>query len=108
MILTHISVSKDFSRTPGGRYREDGPFSGVEFREDFVEPSLKQAILERHKLAIDLDGVSGYATSFLEETFGGLVRSLKQPVRQHLEIITKLPLRMREVEEYIRDEENKL
>jgi hypothetical protein len=70
-ITTHISVAKDFSPSPAGRHRSDGPYPGEAFREDFLIPRLNSADL----LNIDLDGTSGYGSSFLEEAFGGLVRS---------------------------------
>jgi hypothetical protein len=65
-----------------------GPFSGEEFREELLEPALKQAIEQKHVLTIILDGVSGYGSSFLEESFGGLVRSgfTSDQLRKHLRI----------------------
>lgn len=69
-----ISIASDFSITPASRYKDEGPFSGEEFREDFLEPKFQEAIKENKKLEIILDGTIGYATSFLEEVFGGLAR----------------------------------
>jgi hypothetical protein len=66
-----INVAKDYSRFPAGRYRTDGPFSGERFREDILEPALHQADV----IEIELDGVSGFGSSFLDEAFGGLVRA---------------------------------
>ncbi|MDI9334425.1 MAG: STAS-like domain-containing protein [Cytophagales bacterium] len=66
-----ISIAKDFSPSPAGRNRRDGPYTGEGFREDFLIPKLKSSDL----LHIDLDGTSGYGSSFLEEAFGGLIRS---------------------------------
>lgn len=66
-----IVVGTDFSDTPGGRYRDDGPFSGQRFREEFLIPALKN----NEKVVVDISGVEGYGSSFLEEVFGGLVRS---------------------------------
>ena len=57
-----IKIATDFSRIPGARYPEEGDFSGQE------------AIQEKVKLTIDLDGTAGLGTSFLEEAFGGLIR----------------------------------
>lgn len=68
-----IKIATDFSRTPGGRYRSDGPASGEEFREDILIPALSHG----DTVTIDLDGARGYPSSFLEEAFGGLVRRLK-------------------------------
>ena len=68
-----VKISSDFSRFPSGRYHpEDGNITGQLFRERFLEPHLKNGdeILE-----VDLDGVVGYPTSFLEEAFGGLIRA---------------------------------
>lgn len=69
-----ISVLNDFSRYPGPRYRDDGPFSGEQFREEIIEPRLKEALASGQRLKIILDGVAGYGSSFLEEAFGGLIR----------------------------------
>ncbi|APG52639.1 STAS-like domain-containing protein [Proteus mirabilis] len=62
---------KDFSRFPGPRYKYLGEFSGEEFRDDILIPAIKN---NNGDIEINLDGVLGYGSSFLEETFGGLVR----------------------------------
>jgi STAS-like domain of unknown function (DUF4325) len=65
-----INVASDFSQFPAGRYLTDGPHSGEEFRR------LLRDLLGRFATVIvDLDGTFGYGSSFLEEAFGGLVRS---------------------------------
>ncbi len=66
----YISISKDFSETPAGRYESDGPFSGENFRDNILYPALKEFDL----VEVDLDGTLGYGSSFLEEAFGGLIR----------------------------------
>lgn len=66
----HVSVANDFTRHPGPRYANQGKFSGQEFRAKLVE-WLK--LCER--LIVDLDGTSGYGSSFLDEAFGGLIRN---------------------------------
>ncbi len=70
MRTTTINVAADFSRYPGGRYRQHGHHAGEAFREDHLAPSLDQ----NERVIVDLDGVVGYPPSFLEEAFGGLVR----------------------------------
>ena len=65
-----ISVVSNFSQFPGGRYRRDGKWSGEEFREKFLVPALAA----KTEITVNLDGTSGYPSSFLEEAFGGLVR----------------------------------
>lgn len=69
--MIEFSVAKDFSKTPKGRYRIDGNHSGEEFRQEFLIPILKK----NKEIRIDLDGTKGYSSSFLEEAFGGLIRS---------------------------------
>lgn len=69
-----IVISKDFSETPGARYKNEGDHSGEEFRETILVPKFEQAIKQGEKLLVDLDGGYGYPTSFLEESFGGLAR----------------------------------
>lgn len=68
-----IVVGTDFTRTPIGRYLKESKWSGEAFREDKLIPALT----ENEKVIVDLSGVAGYGSSFLEEAFGGLVRSGK-------------------------------
>ncbi|MFC0174072.1 STAS-like domain-containing protein [Vibrio comitans] len=62
---------KDFTKFPGARYRDLGPHSGEEFRDDKLIPAIRD---KGPSLIINLDGVFGYGSSFLEEIFGGCVR----------------------------------
>jgi hypothetical protein len=85
-----ISVAKDFSDTPGPRYSEQGEFSGEDFFGQLLLPKFQEAIKRSTTLVVDLDGTEGYASSFLEEAFGGLSRYFNDAayVRQHLDIIS--------------------
>ena len=68
--VVRIDFARDFSRTPGGRYESDGSHSAEEFRRVCLEPALAR----EGTVTVDLDGAVGFASSFLEEAFGGLVR----------------------------------
>ena len=68
-----INIANDFTTTPGARYIKDGPFSGEEFRQKFLEQYFKNP-KDESIIEVILDGTEGYATSFLEEAFGGLAR----------------------------------
>lgn len=70
-----ISIANDFSRIPGARFPQEGNFSGQEFRTTVLRPNLEKAIKEKTKLQVILDGTAGLGTSFLEESFGGLIRN---------------------------------
>jgi len=74
MTAIKIKISKDFSRTPGPRYIHEGNFSGEDFREKILYPKLLSALSNKQSLEVNLDGTAGYGTSFLEESFGGLIR----------------------------------
>lgn len=69
-----ISITKDFSETPGARYKNEGKYSGQEFREKILEPKYILAKANKIKIVVNFDGGYGYATSFIEEAFGGLSR----------------------------------
>lgn len=71
-----INIAKEFSKRPGGRYIKEGEYSGEEFRETLLYPRYVEAKKRGKKLLINLDNCYGYATSFLEEAFGGLARKL--------------------------------
>jgi hypothetical protein len=88
--MTEVSIARDYTRYPGGRYRKHGKGSGQEFREDHLEPMLR----EGSEVTVLLDGVAGYPASFLEEAFGGLIRSglSFDSVREHLTIEANDPV----------------
>ena len=66
----HISVARDYTRHPGPRYERQGEFSGERFRKVLVD-----ALKKSQRLVVDLDGTSGFGSSFLDEAFGGLIRN---------------------------------
>lgn len=74
MAHINLNIAKDFSSTPGPRYIKEGDHSGELFRNSIVLPKMIEAISANNILNVDLDGAFGYGTSFLEETFGGLIR----------------------------------
>ena len=69
-LIRKLSIARDFSKFPAGRYTEDGPESGQVFRETVLVPALENG----GQVCVDLDGTEGYGSSFLEEAFGGLIR----------------------------------
>lgn len=102
MIILSI---KDFSITPGVRTSDEGSFSGEEYRTQILEPAFKKAVSNDEKIKVILDGTLGYATSFLEEVFGGLVRSYGfYKVKEHLEIVSdQRPFYLDDISEYMND-----
>ena len=99
-----INIAKDFSNTPGARYKKFGPFSGEEFRENFLENLFKDKS-DNSEIKIILDGVSGYATSFLEEAFGGLARIFGKDrcLKRLIFISNEDPLLIDEINKYIKN-----
>lgn len=65
-----INIANDYSAEPFGRYPTDGDANGTRFREELLKPSL----LAHDRVTVIFDGAEGYGSSFLEESFGGLVR----------------------------------
>ena len=71
-----IKVATDFTEIPGARYESQGPNSGEQFRNEILYPKFIECQKNNEELIVDLDGGYGYGSSFLEESFGGLVRKL--------------------------------
>lgn len=65
-----IDLARQFSPEPFGRYPSHGPASGERFRKEFLE----RALLAGDDVIVDIDGVTGLSSSFLDEAFAGLVR----------------------------------
>ena len=101
-----IDIAKDFSIFPGGRFPQDGPNSGEEFRMKFLIPNL----INNQDIIIKLDGTRGYSSSFIEEVLGGLVRCgySKKYLSEHLSFISERKGLIEEIKMYIVDaEQNK-
>lgn len=84
-----IKISEDYTKTPGGRTNQNGPYSGTEFRDTMLIPKLKEVINKGGKLVVDFDGLYGCGVSFLEESFGGLIRKgfLYSDIKKHIKYI---------------------
>lgn len=67
----HINIATQYTRSPAGRFRSDGPFSGERFRDELLLPAFKDSA---DLVEVNLQGVLGFGSSFLEEAFGGIVR----------------------------------
>jgi hypothetical protein len=67
-----IKIAEEYTSAPGPRTREQGEYSGQQFREEMLKPAYEEAKANNEKLTVDLDGSYGYVTAFLEEAFGGL------------------------------------
>ena len=97
-----IYVASDFSMTPGGRYKKDGEYSGEEFREKILKPSFLKCREKGEELTVDLDGGYGYGSSFLDESFGGLGRELRDKRILDIRIISEEePELVEQIRDYI-------
>ena len=71
------SIAREYSKNPGARYKQQGPYSGEDFRETVLQPFFENKTTG-DILEIDLDDLNGYPSSFFEEAFGGIARKFKQ------------------------------
>lgn len=103
MNMIEIKISTDFSFTPGARDYDDGKESGQEFYETLLKKEFKKAIEQKVKLKVDLDGVEGYPSSFLSESFGLLGNEFgAELVWENLIIISnEVPKYIRKIQEYV-------
>jgi STAS-like domain of unknown function (DUF4325) len=108
--IMKIKIATDFSQAPGPRYIKEGKFSGEEFRTKHLLPRLKAALEAKCNLEVDLDGTAGFGTSFLEETFGGLIREDKfdiNTINSTIKLISnEEPGLLDEIKEYLEDAAN--
>ena len=86
-----INIAEDFSPVPIGRHLADGDHSGEAFREELLKPRFSEAVKNNRQLKIDFDGMRGLSASFLEEAFGGLVRTSDYSADQVLETLLFAP-----------------
>jgi hypothetical protein len=100
-----INIALDFSETPGARYKTDGDFSGQDFFENILEPKFLSIKENGKKIIVNLDNTAGYATSFLDEAFGGLARKYgKGIVLNKIEFISiEEPYLIEEIKSYMNE-----
>lgn len=100
-----LSIAKAFSKTPGSRYKSESKFSGEEFREEVLKELFEKAVEQDTQLIVNLDGTQGYATSFLEEAFGGLAREFgSEAVLKHLVFVSNEEGYLKEeIVKYVKD-----
>lgn len=98
-----IDIKKDFTATPGARDYDDGTKSGQEFYEQVLKINFKKALEENVKLKVILDGVEGYPSSFLSESFSLLSHEFgKDEVWSRLVLISnEVPKYIRKIKEYV-------
>ncbi|GAB2478256.1 hypothetical protein GCM10011375_18880 [Hymenobacter qilianensis] len=110
-----LTVATEFSRTPGVRTLSEGDSSGEVFLSRYLYPRFIEAMGQGKTLVVNLDGTAGYATSFLEASFGGLVRGDEEhgipgtslrTVQRYLRLVcTDDPYLLEEIGEYMQDAE---
>lgn len=95
-----INIAEQFSDMPYGRYPIDGPDNGERFRKELLLPAV-----ENHDVVIvEMDGVMGYGSSFLDEAFAGLYRSegiSKDVLKKKLQLKCELKYIVESVWQYI-------
>jgi len=98
-ILDKIIIAKDFTNTPGARYRTDGDWSGEQFLEEILQPKFEKAVQNNGLIFIDLDGVYGYPSSFVSGSFGKLsIDKGAESVLKHLQFKSdENPIRLEQI-----------
>ena len=83
--MNSINIATEFMTTPGARHRNQGEYSGQQFREEYLEPLFQdKRPAEYPDVEIELNGLMGYPASFLEEAFGGIARIIgTEEVNKH-------------------------
>lgn len=105
--MKEIHIARDYSKFPAGRHLKDGEFSGERFRKKHLEPPLKKGL----QVVVYFDGARGYGSSFLDEAFGGLIRTSGfrlATLLTQLELIGSDPGIIHEVWSYLKQEEQKI
>ena len=100
-----ISVARDFSKFPQGCTAADGDYNATKFREEILVPALK----ENDIVYVNLNGTLGFASSWLQEAFGGLINEgfTLQELVDKLKIDTNSSIEEYSIYQYIYQAEDK-
>lgn len=97
-------VVAEYTDMPIGRNDLDGPKNGADFRDNRLIPAL----LEYTVVNVDFNGTLGTTPSFLEEVFGGVVRSgfiSGDELSKRVNVVYKFESVKNNVKKYIREAE---
>jgi len=103
--MIEIKILTDFTFAPGARDYDDGKDSGQEFYETLLKSKFDEALKQNVQLKIDLDGVEGYPSSFLSESFGLLGNEYgAEEVWKRLIIVSnEVALYIKKIKKYIHE-----
>lgn len=99
----------DFSPVPFGRYPTDGNFSGQRFRRERLKNAFQNS--KNEKIQVDFNGIVPVGSSFLDESFGGLIRDEGmsfEEIWERLEIISDFPIYEIQIKNILQDAEEEL
>lgn len=100
--MNQFNIAAQFTRFPAGRSASKDNTSGEAFRQKFLEPYL----LNKQRVTIELDGVIGYGSSFLEEAFGGAIRTTRVTADEFYRLVdlkSRDEALLQEIDMYVRD-----
>jgi len=90
IIVIHISLTNDFSKTPFGMEKNDGKNSGYFFLNNIFLPKLN---CTKEMISIDLDCDYGLGSSFLTGAFSLIVREIN-PTTQNFYTFNEIQSRV--------------
>jgi hypothetical protein len=65
----------NYSKTPGPRYKSEGPYSAEEYLETILVPALTQSINNGKSLYFELNNVQSLPACFMDEVSRGLIET---------------------------------
>ena len=99
-----INIADEYTKTPGGRFIDEGEFSGEDFRNRILAPKFEECQKNGDELVVNLDGGYGYGSSFLEEAFGGLARKTHNKNILNIKFISEEePKLIEDIKKYMED-----
>lgn len=81
----------DFSEYPGPRFKSQGSNSSEEFYNTILKSAFQEVIdNDIDRLVVNLDGTAGYASSFIDESFGRLLNDFRyDDIKKKLHIVSE-------------------
>ncbi|MDO8771974.1 MAG: STAS-like domain-containing protein [Burkholderiaceae bacterium] len=92
----------EYTDMPIGRNHLDGPKNGSDFRDNILIPALN----EFRFVKVNLNDTLGTTPSFLEEVFGGIIRSGyigAEELSERIEVIYKYESVKNNIKKYIKE-----